>query len=202
MYRKQMKFQRIICFLLLIASALIFIYSLGMLTDLYLALKSTMRNDKNYHDTKVEGSWIYYDMQPFNTEVTTISLILLGCAILLFVTNTHSRRKYYLANYAATGIMTVASVYYTIYSISGIAYFKNQYLTTVDFEQLKKYYEANKLNRYFIDQSNTFWFDAGFVVFGLIALLSVLLVANMIWKIILMREESRLIKEGMEGDAV
>ena len=46
MYKRQMTLQRVVCILALIASALLFVYSLGLMTDLYDALYSTMMNPK------------------------------------------------------------------------------------------------------------------------------------------------------------
>ena len=44
MYRKQVKLQKILCLALLILSAAIFIYSLGIMTDLYDSLYNTIRD--------------------------------------------------------------------------------------------------------------------------------------------------------------
>ena len=35
MYKKQMILQRIVCYIVLVAAALVFVYSLGLLTDMY-----------------------------------------------------------------------------------------------------------------------------------------------------------------------
>ena len=47
MYKKQLTFQKIVCFAMLAAAALVFIYSLGIMTDLYDSLYSTMRTRIN-----------------------------------------------------------------------------------------------------------------------------------------------------------
>ena len=94
MYKKQVTFQRIVCFAALIVGALFFVYSLGMLTDLYDTMYSMILDPNNLDNSKVAGARIYYDMQPFNRLLLrgSIGLILLACV--LFLTNTHSRRKY------------------------------------------------------------------------------------------------------------
>ena len=104
MYKKQMTFQRIICFLSLVASVLFFIYSLGMMTDLFDMLYSMIPDPDDLDSAKVAGAGIYYEMQGFNRTLLrcSIGMILLSC--LLFITNTHSRRKYYIGNYTATCI--------------------------------------------------------------------------------------------------
>ena len=35
MYKKQMILQRLVCYIVLIAAALVFVYSLGLLTDMF-----------------------------------------------------------------------------------------------------------------------------------------------------------------------
>ena len=195
MYKKQMKFQKLICYALLVVSALVFVYSLGLVTDLYDAFYGTMRDSNNIYNTKVEGSWIFYEIQPFNKNLTTASLILIGCSVILFMSNTHSRRKYYLANYVAVGISSVANIAVAIWSAINVAKFRNQFLTTVDFEALKEYSE--KWDSYYTE--STFWFDIGFVVSAILIVVTALNIYNLVWKIKLMKEEAKLIKEGLEG---
>ena len=195
MYKKQMKFQKLICLAILVASAIVFVYSLGLVTDLYDAFYGTMRDSNNIYNTKVEGSWIFYEIQPFNKNLTTASLILIGCCVILFMSNTHSRRKYYLANYVAVGISSVANIAVAIWSAINVAKFRNQFLTTVDFEALKEYSE--KWDSYYTE--STFWFDIGFVVSAILIIVTVLNIYNLVWKIKLMKEEAKLIKEGLEG---
>lgn len=195
MYKKQMKFQRLICYALLIASALVFVYSLGLVTDLYDAFYTTMRDPNNINNTKVEGSQIYYHIQDFNKALTTASIVLIVCSILLFLTNTHSRRKYYLANYVAVGISSVANLGISVWAIINILKYRHQFLTTVDFEALKAYAEA--WGTYYTE--STFWFDIAFVVFGLLLAASALAIYNLIWKTKLMKEEAEIIMEGLEA---
>ena len=63
MYKKQMTLQRIVCYALLIAAALVFVYSLGLVTDLYDSLFNYADATKKKY---VEGAEIYYNIQPFN----------------------------------------------------------------------------------------------------------------------------------------
>ena len=198
MYKKQMKFQKLICFATLIASAILFIYSLGLVTDLYDAFYTTMREEDKIYDlrhTKVAGAWIFYEIQPFNKELTTFSIVLLGCSLLPFITNTHSRRKYYIANYIAVGISSVANIAVAIWCTLNISKYREQFLTTVDFEALKKY--ADKWKTLYTE--STFWFDIGYVVCALLIVVTVFNIYNLIWKTKLMRAEKKLLLEGLEG---
>ena len=104
MYKKQLVFQKYVCLFAVIAAALAFVYSLGMITDIYDTLYATMMNPNDLTETFVPGSIIYYDMQEFNRQFTSVSIVLILTACLLYLTNTQIRRKYYIGNYAAIGI--------------------------------------------------------------------------------------------------
>ena len=191
MYKKQMTLQRIICILMLVASAVVFLYSLGLMTDLYDMLYTMIPYPDDPESVKVAGAMIYYDMQDFNKTLLRVSigLILLSCV--LFITNTHSRRKYYVGNYAAVGLNAVAHVAAAVWANGQIAAYKTQYLTTVDFEMLER-----RLSRAGTYTDSTFWFDARWGVFALSLLVAALLILNAIWKMKLMKEEKKLIEAG------
>ena len=48
---------------------------------------------------------------------------------------------------------------------------------------------------------STFWFDAHYVVFGVLVLIGVLLVLNACWKVSLMKEEAKIVEEGRRAAA-
>ena len=205
MYKKQMILQRIVCLVVLIAAALVFVYSLGLLTDMY-------ENRLGYHaekyytggmteealgKVKVAGAEIYYDMQQFNRELTTAGLVLIILAVSQYVFQNQNRRKYYIANYITVGVNTLGAIYYSYWGLSNILSYKERYMTTLDFEKLKKLNEAFK----FSYTESTFWFDASKFVFGLLLIATVLNLFNMIWKICLMNNEKKLVQAGKEGKA-
>jgi len=197
MYKKQLVFQKYVCLLAVIAAAAAFVYSLGMITDIYDSLYSTMMNPNNLNETFVPGSIIYYDMQEFNRTYTNISIVLILTACLLYLTNTQIRRKYYIGNYVAIGIYSVATLGVTIWSHLQISAFKTQYLTTVDFEALKTFSEM--WNKPYIE--STFMLDLHYAV-AIVAVVSVAaLIGNMVWKIQLMKAENALIEAGKEAVA-
>ena len=195
MYKKQLVFQKAACLLAIIAAAVSFVYSLGIITDIYDSLYSTMMNPNDLTQTMVPGSIIYYDMQAFNKQFLYLSIGLVLLACFLFITNTHSRRKYYVGNYVANGLYSVASIGVATWAHVQISAFKVQYLTTVDFEALKKFAEMWKSTY----TDSTFLLDAHFAVGGLSLLAVVILVVNAVWKIRLMRGEDKLIREGKEA---
>lgn len=191
MYKKQMSFQKVACLLSIIASAVVFIYSLGIMTDLYDSLYSTMSNPYDLHDTTVSGSIVYYEMQDFNRLLLLggIGLILLSC--LLFITNTNIRRKYYIGNYIAIAVNVIANVVMIGWGHTWIEFFKARFLQ-IDFEALKAHAELWKTTY----TESTFWFDLHYAVFGLTLISSILLVVNTVWKIRMMKGEAALLAQG------
>ena len=192
MYKKQMTLQRYLCLALLIISAVIFIYSLGIMTDLYDSLYGTFRRGK----TSITGAEVYMDMQGFNRSFLLYAIGMILLSVLLFITNTHSRRRYYIGNYCAVGIFSVASVALSVWAHTQIEGFKAQFLS-IDFEALLQHATSRKT----LYTESTFWFDIHYLVFGLLLLGTVLLIANTIWKRKLMNEEHALIGHGKEAVA-
>ena len=192
MYKKQVKLQRIICLALLIISAIIFIYSLGIMTDLYDSLYSTYRRGK----TSITGAEVYMDMQGFNKSFTLASIGMILLSALLFVTNTASRRRYYIGNYCAIGLFSIASIAMIVWAHGQIETFKAQWLT-IDFAALADHAVKRKT----LYTESTFWFDIHYVIFGLLLIGTVLLIANAIWKSKLMKDERALIAQGKEAAA-
>lgn len=181
MYKKQVKLQRVFCLLALIASALVFVYSLGLVTDLYDSLYTA----RGY----VTGAEIFDDIQPFNNQLMLAGLGLIILSLGLFLTSTHIRRRYYIGNYVATAIWSVAAVAVAVWSHIQIEAFKNQFLTTVNFEELREYADRFKT----LYTESTFWFDAHYLVLGVLLLTVVILVGNVIWKMNLMKQEAALL---------
>ncbi|MBR2822791.1 MAG: hypothetical protein IKE24_03805 [Clostridia bacterium] len=192
MYKKQMTLQRYLCLALLIISAVVFIYSLGIMTDLYDSLYGTFRRGK----TSITGAEVYMDMQGFNRSFLLYAIGMILLSVLLFITNTHSRRRYYIGNYCAVGIFSVASVALSVWAHTQIEGFKAQFLS-IDFEALLQHATSRKT----LYTESTFWFDIHYLVFGLLLLGTVLLIANTIWKRKLMNEEHALIGHGKEAVA-
>ena len=203
MYKKQLKVQKIVCLIALVVAVILFLYALGIMTDLYDALYSTLRirveEDPNSAvgytitatERSVSGSIVYFNMQDFNKILVNCSLVYIILTALLFVTNTSTRRKYYISNYISIGLVTAASLYIPIYTHPYIEIFKAQWLS-LDFDALKTYSETYGT----LYTESTLWFDLHYFVFALMILIAVAMVAMCAWKIVLMREERKLVEEG------
>ena len=192
MYKLQMKFQKIVCYIALISGALVFIYSLGLMTDLYDSLYFMMPEVSEPELDKVAGARIYSDMQDFNKALTRAGIILILLALFIIIMNTHIRRRYYIGNYIAVGAFCATGIGTGIWALGKLAQYKEQYLTTVDFETLKM--RAEIMESYYTE--STFWFDIGKFVYAVVFIAIALLICNIIWKIKVTNEEKKLISQG------
>lgn len=194
MYKLQMKFQGIITYLCLAAAALTFVYSLGVSTDAYF-----LRTLESL-SVSIPGSEMYYEMQPFNKDFTAYSIGLILLAVACLVANNHKRRKYYIANYCTTVISSIADIALAIWAMINVFDYKAKFLA-VDYSKLERVPDAILLNLG-VDPNNvhgpysTFWFDIAAVVLSILIIAALLNVANMIFKIIVMKKEKELLKEG------
>lgn len=191
MYKRQLSLQRILCLVAIGVSAVVFVYSLGIMTDLYDALYMTMRNPNDLTQTSVPGSFVYYEMQGFNQSLLLAGIGMILLAVLLFITNTHNRRRYYIGNYIATGLYVIAAFGVSIWAHTQIEFYKAKFLQ-IDFAALKEHAEMWKT----LYTESTFWFDVHYFVFALLITVAVLLVVNLIWKISLMKQEAALLAQG------
>ena len=87
--------------------------------------------------------------------------------------------------------MTAGGVGFAAWAHQQIEMYKAQFLQ-INFEELA----ANAAKKKSLYTESTFWFDVHYAVFGLLLLGIVLLIANVIWKCVLMKEEQALIKQG------
>ncbi len=191
MYKKQMTAQKVLCMAAIIVSVIFFLYALGIMTDLYDSLYDTMRNPNDVYQTDVPGSIVYYQMQEFNRMFLMLSIGQLLLGVLLFLTNTHCRRRYYIGNYVSTALFIAGGVYNAVFAHYYIGIFKARFLQ-VDFAALKEHAEMWGT----LYTESTFWFDAHYLVFGLMLVVCVLLAANAVWKVRLMKDERALVEEG------
>ena len=192
MYKRQMLLQKILCLLTVITGAITFLYSLGIMTDLYDTLFTTMPYS-DHTKSDVAGSIIYYDMQGFNSMLVKASIGFILAGAILFITCTNTRRRYYISNYIAIAINVIYGLVFTCWAHININAFRAQYMK-VDFEALKAYTEM--WNTKYSD--STFWFDIHYAVFGLVIVIVGLHVFNLILKVKLMKEEAGLVAAGKE----
>ena len=179
---------------MLASSVITFAYSLGIMSDLYESFYYSIRSTENPARNPIAGSLIYYDMQDFNKAFLKAGIALILISLILFVTNTHIRRRYYIGNVVAVMVNVIANIAVAVWASAQIGVYKDKFLNEVDFQAFREY--ADLMKSYYTE--STFWFDVHIYVFGFGILACLLLVANLIWKFMLMDQEQKLIKAGKE----
>lgn len=215
MYKKQMTAQKVICLLSIIASVVMFIYALGLSTDVYDYLKTPILperanaaldhmktvNPEKYAGVETGsdfiGIGIYEEMNDFNKDLLFVAVGSILLALLLYITNTASRRRYYIGNYVAVAVNAAYNTAAVLWMHEKVSAFKAQYLK-LDFDAIKWIYKEKVQTDF---DMTTFWFDIQYLVLALSLLAAVLLILNTIWKIILMKEEKGLVQAGKEQAA-
>lgn len=178
--KKQMKFQKIVCLVNLITAAVAFFFSLGLLTDIYKLLFAV----------GIPGNKLYKEMQPFNKDLVRRCIIMIVLAASLFVTRTQIRRRYYISNYIMLSASALANLTFSLISIFKILGYRHRFLTEVNFELWRSRLEEMPDLPY---TESTLWLDLNIAVLSLVIVASLLLVANLVWKIKMMKFEDRLL---------
>ena len=156
------------------------------------------------------GYNFFNDVQPFNRLLATFSLVFIVLSLILFVSVSHKRRRYYLFNYVATGVYAVSGVAYSVYSIINLIHWSGVYnkinfsgaiaaaeaeieeISSYPIESIANMSEALQLQ---LDSfksdvpQKTAVFIIGIVIFSLIIVAAGLLIFNCIWKAKAMKAE-------------
>ena len=175
-----MIFQKLVCLIALLAAAIAFFFSLGLLTDIY----------KLMFAVGVRGSELFKQMQPFNRQLVIRCIAMILLAVLLYVTRTQLRRRYYISNYVAIGGTVILNVLFSSLSIARILEYKRRFLTEVDFEAWLALRESIPDFPY---TESTLWLDLNIAMQSLVIAASLLLVINLLWKTKLMKFEDKLL---------
>ncbi len=188
MYRKQMTLQRVFCLLAIAAAALIFIYALGYMTDVYDMIYVMRAKDKT-----PEINDFLAGMDAFNHQLLWVGIGMILISLLLFLTNTHTRRRYYIGNLIAVAVYACAAFAASVWAHIRIAGFRAFYLSgAIDFETVKSFADRSARNGgVSVYTDSTFWFDVHWFVFGIVLLAAVLLILNFVWKTRLMSAEKQ-----------
>ena len=188
MFKPQLKFQKILFILLIVLSGVTFVYSLGIMTDMYGLYQTQALGG-------IPGSQIFYDMQTYNHNMVLISIGLIIVSTLPFIFASNTRRKYYIGNVITTFVQAVCFVGSAIYLIINSLKFRAQFLTTIDFEYYKSVSE--KMN--FMYSDSTFFFDAGIVIAVLLVVGAAAVIYNLNWKNKLVKQEDAILKGANNG---
>ena len=185
----QMKFQKFICMATVIIAAIAFAISLGLLTDIYCIQEWA----ENIRFGDIDDN-LFKAMQPFNNQLVLSYIAIIVMGVFLFITNTHKRRNYYISNYIIIIVLVVFTIATSALNIYKILQYRAEFLS-FDFvklqEAIQKAQEKYNITTTFTD--STLWLDMNIVASGVVALVSLVLLANLIWKKRLMKGEKYLL---------
>lgn len=187
----QIKVQKIICWIVLASCVLAFFFALGLATDIYKVMMAG--------DFGVPGAEIFEDIQPFNRALVFRCILMIVLVIFLFITRTHIRRRYYISNYLTSIAAFLLNTLVPIWGIINILDIKKRYLTEVDFEI---WYRISHDVPGVPYTESTLWLDLNIVVLSLMIVVSILLIINLIWKIMLMKYEDKLLADKIKPKTI
>ncbi len=226
MFKSQMKFQKILCFVCLILAAVLFVYSLGFVTSIYNMLNYTWRVNKNsgtmtLRDPELEGTGceLFWELETLvmpetklvtdangNEEEVTVENRTVGfvdklmgvaiadiaAAVILFVFNTHKRRKYYIGNYVATGIFAGYNFAAAIWMLIKLVEYHHKFLA-MDHEAIKAFCEQWAMDYNY--KGAIISFDLGYVLGALMIVAALAIALNLVWKLLLQKRENKLLTQ-------
>lgn len=195
--KTQMKFQKILCLVLLIlgalATALSFVWQTGGFAGLGAMINPTTKQSSFIAAKGKYDATLYTEVQDFNTAMMYCGIVMLLLAVVLYITACNKRRNYYISNYVATGLCAGGNIVMSLVLMimNGIWLGKFQ---NVDFvawkERNDKTVSRGGANNY---SDSIAWFIVAFILYAVIIAASVMLILNLVWKIKLMNGEKRLL---------
>ncbi len=200
--KTQMKFQRIMCIIMIVVGALsaiyCFMYCTGALANIGITVEKSLGAPKYAEGFEGPGQ-LYIDVQPFNQTLLILSIVMIVVAVSLYITATNKRRNYYVDNYVATGLVCATDIGISIYIMVQNGIFLSRFNALMaDPAVVAKYEELAAANKTMDCVTSNWTFVLGFVIYSIVILACVALVLNLVWKIMLMRGEKKLLR----GNAV
>lgn len=208
----QMRFQKILVLVSLIIAALATVYAWIFCSGVFAQLTNI---NETLKQNSVSAALDTIDLsQQFTVTFQTLGIILILAVVLLYVFGCHSRRKYYITNYVAVGIVVVYMLVYVIVlfvSLSNVA----AALAAVDFdtqcitgdvlnadgvlvtESIAEYYLSSAA-KVFGDLQTTSWtIPVGYVLGVIVFADAAAIGLNLLWKLKLMKGEKQLLEQGL-----
>lgn len=199
--KTQMRFQKIIALLSLIMAALVFVYALFFLTG------STGNVWKYvYGNDLINGQKFFDASQSFVGTLTTLGIVFIILAVVLFITGCNKRRNYYLSNYIAVGLYLVFAIVVLVYMIIGISNCMNLFLNEICWESgtgtAGIYNVEDQFSEQYPVYKDVYTFIIGYVVCLLVLLCAAALALSTVLKYKLMKGEKQLLQGGAAAELV
>ncbi len=211
----QMKFQKAVVISAFVLAILTFVYAYIFSTPFY---PLSSGDAAEYLKKDPVGETFYYDVQPFNRTIATLAVVFVVVSLLLFMSFSQKRRRYYIFNYIAIGCYSAFGLGYSIYTCINLASWSSLY-HQINFEMVRQNIQSELQN--YIDlglegeslealagsiinalkdfdnnvPKDTAMFIIGFILCALIIVVSGLLIFNCFWKARNLKKEDAMYAE-------
>lgn len=200
--KSQMKFQKILTLVTLIVSVLPIVFALIFFTG-------NLSDMLNYQDSKLAGGrYASYTGivtgfinagQTFVGVFLVIGIVFLLSVVLNYLMASNTRRKYYITNYVAIGVLLAAGLVVVIYGIVGLSTTLAEF-EGVDWESFRELIEAMQKRgdtTAKLPGEEVTMFIIGYAVLAVVIVDLAAWVLNLVWKVKLMQGEKALLEQGV-----
>ena len=190
--KTQMRFQKILMLVTLIVAALSFVYALAFCSGTVYQY-GTLYLQSSGKERVPGAADLFLVSQYDNGILITLSIVFIVVTVLHYIAASQKRRKYYVTNYVATGIVVL---YQIIFAVLLIVYVSEVFslFNAIDRAAAEDAYLRDDFKYSAIN------FIMGYVLVGVVVVNAVALILNLVWKIKLMQGEKKLL-EGSQVSA-
>ena len=190
--KTQMRFQKILMLVTLIVAALSFVYALAFCSGTVYQY-GTLYLQSSGKERVPGAADLFLVSQYDNGILITLSIVFIVVTVLHYIAASQKRRKYYVTNYVATGIVVL---YQIVFAILLIVYVSEVFslFNAIDRVAAEEAYLRDDF------KYSTINFIMGYVLVGVVVVNAVALILNLVWKIKLMQGEKKLL-EGSQVSA-
>lgn len=192
--KTQMRFQKTLCLLTLIMSAITIVYAFGFITG----GMATVGDIFDYRNDYFNATNVYNFGQQVNDIILILGIVFLCLVALMYIFACQKRRNYYITNYIAIGVSALYMVVFAVVGIILVVQTQVRFISEVDWET---FYGGNiSLDRFAHTGDSQVMFYIGYVVYFLVILNALALGYNLLWKIKLMKGEKALLEAGLQKE--
>lgn len=200
--KTQMRFQKTLLIVSLVIAAICTVFAWMFCSGVFANI--TLILDK-------AGPWVtelYEVSQQFTTTFQILGIIFILVIVLQFIMGCHSRRKYYITNYIAVGIAVAYMLVYAIILLISLSNVSST-LAAIDFSaevivndvnqkvSIEAYYNSLNSGLFGRFQTTSWTIPCGYVLAVLVIINAVVIALNLVWKIMLMKGEKKLLESGL-----
>lgn len=194
--KTQMRFQKILCLVSLIVSAITIVYGFAFFTGGLATVADIY--DHEYDMFHAEG--VYNFAQTVNDVLVILGIVFLCVVAVMYITACQKRRNYYITNYI---VSIGAAAFMAAFAIAGIALVaatQAMFISDVDWEAFREFNAGLTDPLFQHNGESQVMFYIGYIVYIIVILNALAVVYNLIWKIKLMKGEKALLEAGLSKE--